>query len=450
VSDDPAAHGASDDDGSDNNPVDPFAAMFSGMGLGEGAGIGDLGAMLQRLGAMLQSSDDSPVPREIVMQTVDDAMRGQADPSPTADERARFADASRLADTWLDEATAFASSGAGVDLWTRREWIERTSDQWLALVEPLAARAGDAFGGHGMQQIPGAPPEMAALMGGPLGQMVQKMGAVVFAGQVGQGLAQLSSTVLTTADIALPLAPKAQAALVAANVAEFADGLGISDSDVALYLTLRAQAHQRLVLHAPWLAGRFVAAVDEYARGIKVDISALEEQIQGIDPSDPSALNQAIESGMFAPADTPEQVAAQARIETLIALVDGWVDDVVTQAAGRMPSAVALRETLQRRRATGGPAEQTFSALVGLELRPRRLREASALWQQLREKRGTQARDELWAHPDLLPTSDDLDDPDTFLTPSNFDISELENLAPFDESNRDSSREDDTDGTSAN
>jgi hypothetical protein len=76
-----------------------------------------------------------------------------------------------------------------------------------------------------------------------------------------------------------------------------------------------------------------------------------------------------------------------------------------------MPSSARLQEAVRRRRAAGGPAEQTFAALVGLELRPRRLRDASALWGSLRSRQGQQARDAVWAHPDLLPTSADLDDP---------------------------------------
>jgi hypothetical protein len=76
-----------------------------------------------------------------------------------------------------------------------------------------------------------------------------------------------------------------------------------------------------------------------------------------------------------------------------------------------MPSAAKLQEAVRRRRAAGGPAEQTFAALVGLELRPRRLRDASALWGSLRNRQGQEARDAVWAHPDLLPTSTDLDDP---------------------------------------
>jgi hypothetical protein len=66
---------------------------------------------------------------------------------------------------------------------------------------------------------------------------------------------------------------------------------------------------------------------------------------------------------------------------------------------------------MRRRRASGGPAEQTFATLVGLELRPRRLRDASALWGSLRSRQGHQGRDAVWSHPDLLPGPADLDDP---------------------------------------
>jgi putative hydrolase len=120
--------------------------------------------------------------------------------------------------------------------------------------------------------------------------------------------------------------------------------------------------------------------------------------------------------GVFELQPTPAQQAALARLETALALVEGWVDAVVDAAAtGPLPSAAALRETVRRRRATGGPAEQTFATLVGLQLRPRRLREAAALWSAVAEARGVEGRDALWAHPDLLPSAEDLDDPAAFV-----------------------------------
>jgi len=135
----------------------------------------------------------------------------------------------------------------------------------------------------------------------------------------------------------------------------------------------------------------------------------------GIDPSNPESIQQLLGSGVLEPEETPEQQMALRRLETLLALVEGWVDSVVAAAAAdRLPGYPALAETMRRRRASGGPAEQTFATLVGLELRPRRLREAAALWAALGEERGIAGRDAIWQHPDLLPTAEDLDDPAGF------------------------------------
>ncbi len=183
-----------------------------------------------------------------------------------------------------------------------------------------------------------------------------------------------------------------------------------------LYLALREAAHQRLFAHVPWLREHLIGAVTDYARGVEINAESLqqriEEQLRGVDPTNPESMQQLLEGGLFDLPKSPAQEAALQRLEVTLALVEGWVDEVVGQATvERMPAAAKLQEAVRRRRAAGGPAEQTFSALVGLELRPRRLRDASTLWGSLRTRQGTEARDGVWMHPDLLPTSADLDDP---------------------------------------
>ena len=145
----------------------------------------------------------------------------------------------------------------------------------------------------------------------------------------------------------------------------------------------------------------------------------IEELARDFNPAslnDPAAMEQLLTQGVFEPKATPEQTQALERLESLLALIEGWVQTVVTAALGdRIPGAAALGETLRRRRATGGPAEQTFATLVGLELRPRKLREAAALWERLTQAAGVDARDAVWQHPDLLPSSEDLDEPAGFI-----------------------------------
>jgi putative hydrolase len=195
---------------------------------------------------------------------------------------------------------------------------------------------------------------------------------------------------------------------------------------VRLYLALREAAHQRLFAHVPWLRAHVLAAVESYAGGISVQMDKLEEIVSGLDPMNPEAIGEAFNEGMFTPENTPAQQAALARLEAILALIEGWVDDVAGAAAAEhLAAAPQLREAVRRRRATGGPAEQTFGTLVGLELRPRRLRDAAELWHRLSEARGIEGRDAIWAHPDLLPTAEDLDDPGAFVSGKELDISSL-------------------------
>ncbi len=95
-----------------------------------------------------------------------------------------------------------------------------------------------------------------------------------------------------------------------------------------------------------------------------------------IDPANPEAIQEALSgAALFQPEDTPQQKAALSRLETALALVEGWVDTVVDAAARDRPAGTGSDgEAVRRRRATGGPAEYTFATLVGLELRPRRCR----------------------------------------------------------------------------
>jgi putative hydrolase len=401
--------------GADN----PFAAMFGSMN------PNDLGAAFQQLGQML-SYEGGPVnwdmAKQIARQTVaQGAPDGTKDASVGPAERSTVQEAVRLADLWLDDATALPSGAGSAVAWSRAEWVEATLPAWKELVDPVAERVGNAMGDV-------LPEEMQA-MAGPLIGMMRSMGGAMFGTQIGQAVGVLAGEVVGSSDIGLPLGPAGKAALLPANIERFGKDLGVPLEEVRLYLALREAAHQRLFAHVPWLRSHLFGAVDGYARGIKVDTAKLEDVVGQFDPQNPEQLQEALQQGMFQPEDTPEQKAALARLETALALVEGWVDAVVHAAAKpRLSSADALRETLRRRRASGGPAEQTFATLIGLELRPRRLRDASRLWASLTDARGVDGRDGLWAHPDMLPTATDLDDPDGFVHREQLDFSELDKM----------------------
>lgn len=368
-----------------------------------------LQAFLAQLQQLLANPSSGPVNWDLAKQVAQSQLTD--DPAVATPQRAAVAEALRLADLWLEPESSLPSGIRSVESWRRADWLTNTLDVWRTLCDPIAAQMTNAMGDL-------VPEQMRAQLG-PMATMLTSVGGAVFGGQLGSALGSLAAEVLSAGDIGLPLGPAGTAALIPANIAAYGEGLEIPEDQLRLYVALREAAHQRLFGHVPWLRGHVLSAVEAYARGIKVDREAVEEAVGRLDPSDPSTMSEIQLEGIFTSDDTPAQKAALARLETALALVEGWVCHVVDRAGnGRLPDAARLAETFRRRRAAGGPAEQTFAALVGLELRPRRLREATALWNALAEQRGVEGRDAIWSHPDLLPSDEDFADPDAFARPS--------------------------------
>ena len=398
----------------DGNP-NPGGANPFGFG-GAGFNPADLGQLFSQLGAMfagagsaMASGKGGAVNYDLARKLASSSIGFSA---PVSESTAKaVTDAVHLADTWLDGATALPAGATRAAAWSPQDWVDNTLETWKRLCDPMAEQISTVW--------TSALPEDAKAMAGPLMALMTQMGSMAFGSQLGQALGRLSKEVLTSTDIGLPLGPKGVAALMPTAIEELSEGLEQPRSEILTFLAAREAAHHRLFTGVPWLSSQLLGAVEAYARGMKIDMSGIEQMAAGLDPSamtDPSKMEELLSQGMFEPKATPEQTAALERLETLLALVEGWVQTVVTAALGdRIPGTVALSEMLRRRRATGGPAEQTFATLVGLELRPRKMREAAVLWERLTEAAGMDARDAVWAHPDLLPTTEDLDEPAGFI-----------------------------------
>jgi putative hydrolase len=443
-----------------DKPEDQGGQGSSGAGSGGGSsdpgaggplgGFGPMGDPQQFADALRQFADllswrGGPVNWDLAKNVARHAIVAAGDPSILDAQRREVNEAIRLADLWLDEATSFPSGVRKIEAWSRSEWLEATFPVWAKLCDPIAAKGVEAMSGmlsmdptqlgeevpDEVRQALGAFGGGAGGMGGLAGlsAMLRQIGGAMIGGQTGTAVGELAREVVGSSDIGLPLGPEGVAALIPAGVAEFGQGLSVDAGEVRLFLALREAAHQRLFAHVPWLRGHLLGAVEQYASGITVDMARLRDAIPEVDLTNPEALREALAGeGLFRPEDTPTQKAALLRLETALALVEGWVATVVSAAAhDRLTHADALAEAIRRRRATGGPAERTFATLVGLELRPRRLREAATIWQGLTEARGVDGRDALWAHPDLLPAADDLENPDAFVHGQpELDISDLE------------------------
>lgn len=375
----------------------------------DAAGIQNMLQQLQNAMAASGQSDETINSHQAMEQAKSIALKTVKPVS--AIQRAEIDQAFHIASLWLADVTVVADLVENPELMTRMEWIEKTMPLWTQLAEPVARNIGNAMTTVMTEQVP---EEMKGMIAGA-SQLMKQIGGTLFAMQLGQVVGQLSTEVVSGGDVGIPLVDEGKAVLLPQNMDEFGEGLDIPMDQVHLFLAVRELAHARLFKHARWLRLNLLSAITDFAQGISINMERLEDLAGNFDPANPEELREAMASGALIPPKTDAQLAALGRLETQLALIEGWVTTVTEAATERLPRSEAMSETVRRRRASGGPAESAFGTLVGLELRPRRLREATALWQRVTEAVGIEQRDALWSHPDLMPTADDLDNPDALL-----------------------------------
>ncbi len=322
-------------------------------------------------------------------------------------DRAALAGAISIAGLWLDEATVLPQLTTTPKLITRELWVGDALPLFQELSEPIASRMAEALTENLEQNLP---EELSGMLAGA-GGMLRSAGGTIFAMQLGQTLGKLSREVLTGGDLGLPFFTEQRAVFVPQNINEYSKDLEIPKDQLLIFLSIRELAHARLFKQSKWLRDSVVSQIINYASGITIDAERMSELAEGFDFNDQDRLREALGNGELLSERTEDQKRALANIETTLALIEGWVEAVADEASKRLPSSATLGEIQRRRRASASPAQATFSTLLGLELRPKRIREAAAMWHAVTAAVGAQKRDALWDHPDLMPTGADIDNP---------------------------------------
>ena len=325
----------------------------------------------------------------------------------TESQRDAWRDAVNIGGLWLDQATDVSALITEPKLLTRDLWVDDAMPLFKAMSQPVADRMAEALSEHIASN---APEEMSGLMA-EAGRLLRNAGGAMFAMQLGQAIAKLSEQVISGSDIGLPIFSEQRAAFLPQNMDAFIRDLEVPAQEAQIYLAVRELAHARLFKHSRWLREAVVSQITAYASQITIDQEKIMGAVADADATDAEGMRQMLESGAMIGDRTEDQERALEAIETLLALIEGWVDAVTIDATKLLPNASRIAEAVHRRRVTGGPAELTFGTLVGLQLRPRKLREATAMWVLLGSALGKAKRDALWDHPDMLPSAADFEDP---------------------------------------
>jgi putative hydrolase len=351
-------------------------------------------------------------------------------PVGTSDQK-RVTDALAIASTWLDSEIRFPTTEANLQpAWSKRDWLDSSLLTWQQMIEPLAVGMADALANviNGAQE--GLPVELSGLenqsaeqqkaMKEMLARLLRSFMGTLIATQLGQSIGAIANNITGANDAAIPLSSGAH--LITQNITQWSQGLGLPEAEVDIYLALREVSAARLFASTPWLMNYIRDAITTYGKGITIDVEAIQRQAEeamgreDFDINNPQSLTIAIDQGLFTPQQTPAQEFALTKLEMALALIEGWIDHVISEVgAERIPSFNALIENSRRRRAVNSPMQQLFATLLGLEVSPRKMREAAVFWSEVKSLRGSDGRDRCWEDPAFLPMPNDLKDAAAFL-----------------------------------
>lgn len=459
-------HGSNDDNddrddngnennGNNNDPfgfgANPFGFLFGGQGgqggFGQpgqggqqGPGIGDIlgqfGAMLSGFGRDMNSPDaQGPVNYALAGRIARQQISGAAARNPSSHDSQAVAESVRLAELWLDESTVLPAGATGSVAFSAEKWLEETMPRWRRIIDPLASKLGDAT-------LDGLPEEAREQLG-PMTGMLSQINGMNFGMQLGHALGELAKEVAVSTQWGIPLADSTVAAVATARLDDLSKKLGAERRETLIYLAAREAAHLRLFQHVPWLVERLILDVEEFATGLSLDNSALEEATREFDPEsmgDPQKMQEMMErlqNQDLAPKIVSSTDHARIRLETSLSLVEGWVDYVVGEALGnRLPTTASIQAAWSVFRDSDQPGMAALARTVGIDLSAPKANQAAELWSRLTFAVGKERRDAVWNHPDFLPVDSDLDSPAEFIDSilgetegKDFDpISEIEKL----------------------
>lgn len=438
-------------DGQNNNPFGgnagggPFGFLFGGpggmsggnMGGMSGGGLGDIlnqfSSMFSGMSADMNDESGSTVnysmAERIARQNI-----GQ-DSGPKSGDSTAVAESVRLAELWLDEATTLPAGATGSVAFGPTQWLEETMPTWKRIITPLADKLGDA-------SMAALPAEMRGQLG-PIESIMKQVNSMNFGAQLGNTMGELAKGVVLSTQWGMPLASGRTAAVATAHLDEMAKKLGAGNRETLIYLAAREAAHHRLFQHVPWLTERLILDVEEFAAGLTIDTSKLDEAAREFNPEmmqDPAAMQEMMnrmQSQDIFPEVVSTNAHARQRLETSLSLVEGWVDYVVGTALGsRIPEAALIGAAWQSFRTNGSPAMDNFTKTLGISLSAPKAAEAAELWRRLEEAVGSEKRDAIWDHADFLPVAEDLDNPAAFIGHVAFDADDMKDFNPISEIER--------------
>jgi coenzyme F420 biosynthesis associated uncharacterized protein len=375
--------------------------------------LGDV-PLLREIQRVLLSST-GPVNWELARQIgIAMATWGEEDPAPTEQDGRLLADTVRAAELAVADFTGLAVPGdlADVQAFRRSQWVEANARGLRDLLEPLAAKLATAIGeAQGELSIP------AEAQGSPnlMEMMTRQMMPLLMGAQVGAVLGYLGQRVLGQYDLAVPH-PSGSLYFVVPNIARFEKEWSLRPVEFRAWVALHEVTH-RFEFARPWVREHFLSLVRHLVEHAELDLSGLEQRMEGLDLGNPDALQEAFEGmgNFLGHASDPEQRLRIARVQSFMAIAEGYGDHVMESLGRRMLSTYPQIEEALRRFREDRHGDQALERLLGLEMKREQYRMGGQFCSTVAELTDEATLGRVWESPEALPSMPELEEPTLWL-----------------------------------
>ena len=134
----------------------------------------------------------------------------------------------------------------------------------------------------------------------------------------------------------------------------------------------------------------------------------------GAAPWLPGRLERGVETAISELADGGLDREAMRELDVTMTAVEGYAELVMDRAFDR--EYADLREKLDERRSGSGPVSVLLRRLLGIGRKRRQYERGKAFFEAVAEARGVAAAAAVWDRPENLPTDEELDDPEAWLS----------------------------------
>ena len=361
-------------------------------------------------------SSSGPVNWELARQVgIASASWGTEDPAPSEEDRRGFDEAVRVAELQVAGFTGLEAPSdiAQVEAVRRGQWVQANIEGLRALLEPAAAKIGDAIATAQRDAVP----EQAQA---GVAQMLGQLSPLLLGAQVGTVLGTLAQQVLGQYDIAVPRPDGAGALLfVVPNIALFEKEWSLDPTEFRTWIAIHEVTH-RFEFARPWALTRFRELIDDFTSTLTLDVEELQQRLASLDPSNPEGMQEMLagQESLFGAVMDDEQRLKLRRVQAFMSASEGYGDHVMHALGAQMlPSYARIDEAMRRYRETEH-VDPVFERLLGIEVKREQYRLGRAFCDTVVELTDEATLARMWDSAEALPSMPELEEPRLWLARS--------------------------------